>query len=217
MFIGHYAVAFGAKRLSPQTSLGTLLAAAALIDLLWPLLLLFGLERVRIAPGDTAFTPLAFEHYPISHSLLACAGWGVLFGGMYWAVKRYTRGAIVVALLVLSHWVLDALTHRPDLPLTPFGDMRVGLGLWNSVAGTLILELALCASAIAVYVRMTEPQDRIGRWGLVGFAALALLIYMSNALGRAPPSVDAIAWSGHAQWLFVAWGAWLDRHREVKL
>src|SRR3974377_2065334 len=128
MFIGRYAVAIGAKKIAPKTSLGTLLAAAAFIDLLWPVFLLLGWERVRIAPGITAFTPLDFESYPISHSLLTCLGWALLFGGAYWAIKRYPRGALVVATLVVSHWILDAIAHRPDMPLTPFDAKRVGLG-----------------------------------------------------------------------------------------
>jgi hypothetical protein len=147
--------------------------------------------------------------------LLTCVGWGAAFGAAYWAFKRYTRGAVAVAALVLSHWVLDAITHRPDLPLTPFGDARVGLGLWNSIVGTMAVELLLFAGMLWWYMRTTGAKDAVGRRALVGFAGFALLIYISNAFGPAPPSVDAIAWSGHAQWLFVVWGAWLDRHREV--
>jgi len=213
VFIGHYAVAMGAKRLAPKTSLGTLVAAAVFIDLLWPLLLLLGLERVRIAPGITAFTPLDFESYPISHSLLTCIGWAGAFGLVYWAAKRYPRGALITGALVLSHWGLDFVAHRPDLPLTPYGAARFGLGLWNSVAGTLIVEGTLFAAMLWIYSQATRARDAIGRWALIGFVAFLLLIYMSAAFGPLPPSVDAIAWSGHAQWLFVALAAWLDRHR----
>ena len=115
MFLGHFAVGFGAKRLAPRASLGTLLLAAQFIDLLWPTLVLLGVERVRIAPGITAVVPLDFEHYPISHSLLAVVGWALLFGAVYFLIRRDRRTSLVLGLAVLSHWLLDWITHRPDL------------------------------------------------------------------------------------------------------
>ncbi len=152
MFIGHFALAFAAKRAAPRASLGTLFAAAQFVDLLWPTLLLTGMERVRIAPGITVVTPLDFEHYPFSHSLLAVAGWALAFGLVYallrggWKVAG--RAALVLAALVLSHWLLDALVHRPDLPLWPGGGMRVGAGVWNSLPLTLAVELVLFGAGI---------------------------------------------------------------------
>ena len=215
MFIGHYAVAIGAKRLAPKISVGTLSAAAVFIDLLWPTFLLLGWERVSIAPGITAFTPLDFESYPYSHSLVACAGWAVLFGGAYWFRMRYVRGAFIIAMLVSSHWFLDALSHRADMPLTPFGSERVGLGLWNSIPATLIVETAMFVAALWLYSTFTRAKDAIGRWAFVGFVVLLTLLYIGSAFGSSPPSVAAIAWSGEGQWLFVALAAWFDRHREV--
>src|SRR5919106_2776987 len=96
MFIGHFAVAFAAKRIAPRTSLATLVAAAAFVDILWPIFLLLGIERVRIEPGNTAFTPLAFESYPWSHSLLMGMVWGVAFGLVYRARTKYSQGASIV-------------------------------------------------------------------------------------------------------------------------
>ncbi len=78
MFVGHFAVALGAKRAAPRIPLGLLVAAAIALDLIWPLLLLAGVETVRIDPGNTAFTPLAFDHYPWSHSLVMALVWGGL-------------------------------------------------------------------------------------------------------------------------------------------
>src|SRR5512139_3691369 len=138
MFLGHFAVGFAAKRLAPRASLGTLFLAAQFIDLLWPLLVLLGIERVRIAPGITTVTPLDFEHYPWSHSLFAVSVWGVLFATVYLFIRRDRRASLVLGLAVLSHWLLDFLVHRPDLPLLPGGE-RFGLGLWNSLAGTLVV------------------------------------------------------------------------------
>ena len=214
MFIGHYAVALGAKKIAPRVSLGTLVAAATFLDLLWPMLLIAGLEKVSVVPGITAFTQLDFESYPYSHSLLAVVLWGLLFGAGYYAVAgRHTKSAVVIGVLVVSHWILDACSHRPDLPLDPWSDLRVGLGLWNDVPATLGVELALGAAGLWMYLRATRPHDRIGRWGLAGFVALMLVIYAGAGVGPPPPDITTLAASGLALWLFVALAAWFDAHR----
>ena len=215
MFLGHFGAGFAAKRWAPRVSLGVLFIAAQFIDLLWPSLLLLGVERVSIAPGITAVTPLDFEHYPVSHSLLAVVGWSRLVGGAGYALRRSLPEAFVLALLVLSHWFLDVLVHRPDLPLAPFGDARVGLGLWNWVAATLLVEGTIFLGGVWLYARATRARDAAGRWGLWGLVALLLVIQAANLLGSAPPSVAAIAWVGQAQWLLVLWAFWLDQHREA--
>jgi membrane-bound metal-dependent hydrolase YbcI (DUF457 family) len=207
-------VGMAAKRVAPRTSLGTLFLSAQFADLLWPTLLLAGVERVRIAPGATRVTPLDFVSYPVTHSLLMDLVWGSLFAAVYWAVRRYPVGAVTVGLAGLSHWFLDLLVHRPDLPLYP-GGPRVGLGLWNSLPGTVVVEGSIFVAGIALYLRTTKPRDRIGRyafWALVVFLAL---IYIANLFGPPPPSVKAIAWAGEAMWLLVAWGYWVDRHRQT--
>lgn len=212
MFIGHAAVALAAKPLAPRVSLGLLLTAAYWVDIVWPVLLLAGLERVEIRPGDTAFTPLAFVHYPWTHSLAAAIGWGVLFGLAFW--RSGARAATVLGALVSSHWVLDAVVHRPDLPLWPGGAAMVGAGLWNSVPGTLLLEGALFAAGVVIYARHAPARDRIGAvafWGLIGLLVLA---YVANVVGPPPPSVAAIAYAGLAgAVLFGVWAWWADRHR----
>jgi hypothetical protein len=216
MFIGHFGVAFAAKRYAPRASLGSLFVAAQFVDLLWPTLLLLGVERVAIAPGITLVTPLDFQHYPVSHSLLAVVGWAVLVGGGFFALRGARREALVLALLVISHWFLDVLVHRPDLPLTPLGQVRVGLGLWNSMAATLLLELSLLFAGGWLYASDTRERDAAGRWGYWGLIAFLLLIQAANLFGEPPPSVMAIAWVGQAQWLLVLWAFWLDRHRELR-
>ncbi len=172
MFIGHFGVALAAKRAAPRTSLGALFLAAQFVDLLWPLLLLLGLERVAIRPEITRVTPLDFESYPISHSLVMAAVWGAVLGLLYWTVTRYVRGAVVIAAAVASHWVLDLIVHRPDLPLA-FGDSaKVGLGLWSSPAATVAIEGTIFVAGIALYASATRARDRIGSvglWGLAGF------------------------------------------------
>jgi hypothetical protein len=136
MFIGHFGVGFGAKSAAPETSLGTLFLASQFIDLLWPTLLLLGVEKVRIVTGITRVTPLDFEHFPVSHSLLAVIGWAVLMTVIYQLVNRYSRGAIVLGFLVICHWFLDLIVHRPDLSLAPGSNIRVGFDLWESLPAT---------------------------------------------------------------------------------
>lgn len=213
MFIGHFALGFAARKAAPRLSLGTAFLGAQFLDLLWPTLLLAGLESVRIAPGASGVTPLAFEHYPLSHSLLAALAWSVVVGGLYLAARGKQRAALVVGLLVLSHWLLDALVHVPDLPVAPGLDTVVGLGLWNSLPATLAVEVPLFAAGVALYASDTRPQDGVGRWGLVGLVALLLVIYAGNLFGPPPPDATAIAWVGQAQWLLVAFGYWVDAHR----
>ena len=214
MFIGHFGLAFGAKKAAPAASLGTLFAASQFADLLWPTLVLLGYERVDVRPGVTAMTPLDFVSYPYSHSLLALCGWGLAFGVIYWAMRR-TRisAAVTVALLIVSHWVLDYITHRPDLPLTPTGAGRFGLGLWNSVPATVATELILFGGGLLMYLHETTPRDRIGSVGLWALAVFLLVVYAASAFGPPPPGAAAVAWSAQAMWLLVAWGYWIDNHR----
>ena len=213
MFIGHFAVAFGAKRAAPAVSLGTLFMAAQLADLLWPNFVLFGLERFHVEPGATAVTPLAFDSYPWSHSLAAIALWALLFAGLHALVKRKGRTVFVTLVLVVaSHWVLDALSHRPDVPVLPSGPL-VGLGLWHSLPATVAVEGLLFAAGVAIYARCTRARDRAGTLGFRALVAFLLVVYAANLLGPPPPSVDAVAWSAQAMWLLVAWAWWVDRHR----
>jgi len=217
MFVGHFAVAFGAKRAVPAVSLGTLFIAGQLADLIWPVLVIAGVERVAVQPGLTVVTPLDFTYYPFSHSLVAGAAWGLLFGAAYVGLRRASAwSGAVLAGVVLSHWVLDVLSHRPDMPLTlGAGSARVGLGLWNSLAGTIVVELLLFAAGLWLYTRATRPVDRTGRLAFWGLVAFLVVIYMANLFGPPPPSGMTAAWSALAIWLLVAWGYWVDRHRAV--
>jgi len=217
MFIGHFAVALGAKKVAPEVSLGTLIMAAQLADLLWPTLVLLGVEKVEIRPGTTAFTPLDFVYFPWSHSLDSLIGWALAMGVAYKLVtRRQTSAAITVAALVVSHWVLDVITHRPDMPLTMEGAERLGLGLWNSIPGTIVVEVLMFALGVYLYWKTTQALDRTGTiafWSLVAFLSA---IYVANIVGPPPPSVAALAWVGESIWLLVAWGYWIDRHRTVR-
>lgn len=213
MFLGHYAAALAAKKVTPYTSLGTLLLAGELADLVWPSLLLRGTEVVRIVPENPPLLRLEFVRYPWSHSLLMLAAWAGLLAVLYLFFRRYPRGALVVAALVVSHWVLDFISHRPDMPLVPWGGPHVGLGLWYSQAATLAVEGTSLAIGTWLYAQHTEPVDRIGRYAFAGFIIVIAAVYLASLVGPPPPDTNVLAWSAQGLWLFVIWAYWLDRHR----
>ena len=215
MFVGHLAVALGAKRVAPDVPLGATVAAAFGLDLVWPVLLLLGVETVRVSPGDTAFTNLAFDAYPWSHSLLTVVVWSVLIGLTGRHLLASGRAGIVLGGLVLSHWVLDFVTHRPDLPLWPGGSL-VGLGLWNSIPGTILLEAGLLAWGLSAYHRATTARDRTGTAALVALVALTGLIWVTQPWAPLPGSATAVAAGALILWLLPQWALWIERHRSVK-
>ncbi len=212
MFVGHYAVALAAKPSARRAPLWVLFLAAQWPDLLWPALLLAGVEQVRIDPGNTAVAPLDFARYPISHSLLMDLVWGALLAGIVHWRYRDLKSSLFVGAAVLSHWVLDWIAHRPDMPLWP-GGPRVGLELWRSVPATALVELSLLTAGIVLYLRGTRAGDRTGRWVLWSLIAFLLAIYVSNLIGPPPPSEAALAWVSLSLWLLLPWAAWIDRHR----
>lgn len=214
MFIGHFAVALGAKKAAPKTSLGTLFIAAQLVDLLWPLFLLLGLEHVRIDPGNTAVTALDFYDYPLTHSLLGAVGWSIAFALFFYLLRKDRHQSLIVSGVVLSHWILDAVTHRPDLPLFPGSSTYLGLGLWNSVAATMIVELSLFAAGVILYVRSTVATDRTGTFAFWALVAFLIAVWAINIFGPPPPDKTSLAIAANATWLIVLWGYWIDRHRK---
>jgi membrane-bound metal-dependent hydrolase YbcI (DUF457 family) len=210
MFIGHFALALGAKKVAPKLSLGTTFIAVQLLDLLWPPFLLIGIEKVKIEPGNTTFTPLNFIHYPFSHSLVNAVVWAMLFATVFYFIRKDMRNAIVVGALVLSHWFLDLLTHRPDLPVFPWSDWKVGLGLWNNVVLTLATEVGLFAAGIYFFITNSglDKKHKIIFWSLIVFL---LVVYVMNVFGPPPPSEEAISYAGFSLWLLVAWAYWADK------
>jgi hypothetical protein len=216
MFIGHFGLAFAAKKTSHKLSLGTTFLAAQFIDLLWPFFLLLGIERVSIESGNTAFTPLNFVSYPYSHSLVAVMIWALLFGAAYYIIKKDARSAVVLSLLVISHWLLDLVVHRPDLPLTLVGETKVGLGLWNNRTATMLLELSIFFIGVALYTAATKAKNKTGKYALLSLVLFFVLIYFMNAFGDPPPGAKPIAYVGLAQWLFILWGYWVDKNRVLR-
>ena len=187
MFIGHTAVAFASKRAAPRASLGVLMAAVMFVDLIWPIFLLLGVEHVKIARGITRFSPLDFSDYPWSHSLVMAIGWSILFAIVYWAVSRYGRGAIVAGACVFSHWLLDLIVHRADLPILPGnagGLPLLGFGLWRVPGVAAELEFAIVAAGAWLYWRAASEVARgrapAGFWRQPG--ALAASIFVAGVV-----------------------------------
>ena len=215
MFIGHFAVAFAVKKLEPRVSLATTILAAELADTIWPFLLLAGVETATIAPGATAVTPMRFDSYPWSHSLLMLSVYGVLFGALYFVRRHSARAAVLLGLLVVSHWFLDYVSHATDMPLSPWSSAKYGLGLWNSVPATVIVEGALFAAGVALMLGATRGRDKIGRWGFGAFVTILLLIYVANFFSPPPPSIQIVGWTSVVlPVVLLPFVAWFDRHRE---
>ena len=217
MFIGHFGVGFGAKRLVPKVSLGTLFLAAQFADLLWPVLLLAGIERVEIRPGATPVNAFVFSWYPYSHSLAALVLWGFLFAAAHRAVRRVpARVSLLLAALVVSHWVLDYASHLRDMPIGLSGPF-VGLGLWRSRSATAVVETVLYLAGVAIYARSTEARDRTGTVALWALVVFLLIFYFGSLFAPPPPNVRVVALSALAMWMLVAWGYWLDSHRRARV
>lgn len=208
MFIGHFSLAFASKKKDHLPSLAMLFIAVQLLDLLWPIFVLIGIETFQIDVGNTALTPLDFTSYPWSHSLFMSVVWGILLGLVYLAITKNRKGAILLGILVVSHWILDFLTHRPDLALSPFSDLKVGLGLWNMPVVEIILETGMFLGGIYLYFKSVNPKRKIAFWSL---SIVLLAIHFLNMFGPPPPSINAVAWSANLVWLFVLWAWWIER------
>jgi len=218
MFIGHFAVGFAAKKFAPRTSLAWLIAAPLLSDILWPFFLLLGWEHVRIVAGFTRYNPFDLYDFPWSHSLLLCVFWATLFAAVYYAFARYTASAIAIWAGVLSHWVLDWITHIPDMPLAPGGGPRFGLGLWNHVAATLAVEIVMLLGGVLLYISATRARDRIGNYAFFAYVFFLLLLFIGDRFSTELPTVGEIIWSGLiAEVILLAWPAWFDRHRVARV
>jgi membrane-bound metal-dependent hydrolase YbcI (DUF457 family) len=218
MFLGHYGLAFGAKKVAPQVSLLTLFVAVEFVDILWPFMLLLDIEKVKIQPGFTEVTPFEFVHYPYTHSLVMGVVWGVLFGLGYWLFRKDIRGAIVVALAVLSHWFLDLVVHIPDLPLTPFGTEKVGLGMWNSLPLTVLTETIIFIAGVFIYIKNTRAINAKGKWGLWALTIFFVVAEVFNMFGP-PPENDIPALVGSfvvLQAIVLGLAHLTDRNRVVK-
>jgi hypothetical protein len=211
MFVGHYGVSFAAKRFAPTIPLWALFVAVQLLDVFWAPFVLLGIEKVRIVPGITASNPLDLYYMPYTHSLVAALLWsaGALLVSRLATWGRMGKAAFAVALAVFSHWVLDFLVHRPDLPLYD-NTAKVGLGLWNVPAVAFALEAGLLFGGMWLYFGTgLVPRVRMAVFGLVMLAVQAYVFF-----GPPPASDKAAAWTALAAYaVFAAAVARLERPR----
>lgn len=215
MFVGHYAVGLAAKRFAPQTSLGTLVFAAMFADLLAWAFVVTGIEHFAIRPGITTANALDLYDYPISHGLATDFAWATLLAAAYYLINRYWRGSVLVFVAVLSHWVLDFIVHRPDMPLAPGIHKYYGLGLYNSRVGMIAVEGTLWVIGIVLYVGATRSKKRAGVYVFWLGAALLTWIWAVSLKGSPPPGT--IIQAGISSLVFmaitVAWAYAVDRWR----
>jgi hypothetical protein len=217
VFLGHYGVAFALKRAEPKLSLGTLFVAVQLADLLWGIFILLGWEHARIVPGYTAVTPLEFLDYPISHSLVAALAWGVVGAALYYSwptrdTTRHWQAAAIVGVAVFSHYPLDVLVHLRDLPLAGNDSPKLGLGLWNHPAATMILELVVFGIGLALYVALRSHRHPVRIARLAVLVLVLVGTYLASTYGPPPPNMTTVAASGILFFLAIAAvAAWADR------
>jgi hypothetical protein len=219
MFIGHYGVSFAAKSVQPTIPLWLLFLAVQIVDVFWAIFVLLGIEKVRIVPGITATNPLDLYYMPYTHGM----GTSVLWAMIVIVVSRMIPGirhwgtATVVGIAVLSHWLLDLVVHRPDLPL--YADAhKVGMGLWDYPVIAFALEVLLLLGGMFLYARKTRPVSRRGFYGMIGFALLMMGVQVMVFFGSPPGSDKEVAVSALVSYfLFAALAYWLERKRIVNI
>lgn len=215
MFVGHLALALAGRRASRGTSLVWFVVAANFVDLIWPIFLLAGIEHVRVDPGNTAFTPLAFESYPWTHSLLMGVVWGAALGALARWRGVSSGAAWLIGALVVSHWVLDFITHRPDLPIWPWPGGHYGLGLWNSVVGTFAVEGLIWIVTIAAFLGVRRPRGVHGQIAFWSFVLVSTLLWASGPFSPPPPDARSLATFALMGWIVVPWAWWIERTSSV--
>jgi len=219
MLVGHHAVGFAAKRVAPSVSLGTLQLAAVFLDLIVFVDQLAGIEHARVTPGITAFSALDGYDVAISHSLLTAVLWSAAFAMVYFWRLRDVGASVVLFGVVFSHWVLDWVSHRPEIPLAPGVHRYVGLGLWNSITATLVVEGGLWVLGIVIYLRMTTTKSAFGRYGLLAFISVLTLAWVATPFMSMPPgdfSVAALLALLGIYAILLSLAYWLEHHRTIR-
>lgn len=216
MFVGHYAASLALKNFEKRASLGILFLAVQFVDILFFPFVLLGIERINIVENFTQSTHFELEYLPYTHSLLAFVVWsGAAYALFRWVVVKNHSVAIVVALAVFSHWLLDLLVHTPDLPLASDATTKLGLGLWNNAIATYTLEAGLLILGLWLYLRSTKAVTSVGKYGMGVFVGFLLLVNVANIFG--PPMVDSelglAVFALTSYLLFAAVAFWLDRKR----
>lgn len=216
MFVGHYAASLALKKFEKRASLGVLFLAVQFVDILFFPFVLLGIERMNIVENYTQSTHFELEYMPYTHSLLAFIMWSVVAYVVFrWVVVKNHSVAVVVALAVFSHWVLDVLVHTPDLPLWSDATTKLGFGLWNNAVATYVFEAGILLLALWLYLRSTKAVTAVGKYGMGVFVGFMLLVNAFNIFG--PPMVSTklglAIFALSSYFLFAAVAFWLDRKR----
>lgn len=213
MGVGHLAVGFASKRLAPRTNLAWLMMAPIFVDLLWGVFVFTGIEKAKITPGITKAIPIDLEWIPISHSLVMVIAWALLVAGAYFVSQKDRTAALVLFFGVISHWVLDWIAHRPDMPIG-FSGPKVGLGLWNYPLAAFSVEAAMLAAGAFLYVSSTRPRSQRGKISLAILLAV-LFAFNAGAYFAPPPGDIRFMAAGNLSLFILLWVCWrIDRARE---
>ncbi len=216
MYVGHYAVSLALKKFEKRASLGVLFLAVQFVDILFFPLVVLGFERMNLVENFTQSTHFELVYMPYSHSLVAALLWSALAYALFrWLIVQNNSVALVVALAVFSHWLLDLIVHTPDLPLLGDTSLKLGFGLWNNAIATYVLEAILLVSALWLYLKSTTALSWGGKYGMGIFVVFLLLINILNIFGPFGNEGQlALAVSAVASYLlFAAIAFWLDRKR----
>jgi hypothetical protein len=212
MFAGHYGVAFGAKPAARQVPLWVWFIAVQWLDVIWSLLVLAGIEKVRIVPGFTEANTLDLYYMPYTHGLPGAIALSLFLGGIVAIFTKENRGAItlLVAAASFSHWVLDLVVHVPDLPLYD-DSAKVGFGLWRNVAVSFPLELIVLGLGAWLYARAATFKNANGRYAFWGFVAVLGVLQIVANFGSAPSSPESMAITALGLYLGLALlAAWVE-------
>jgi hypothetical protein len=218
MVLGHYGVAFAAKKITPRVPLPLLFIAAQLADILWPVFLITHIEKYAIVPGTSVVSPYDFIYYPWSHSLAMDIFWGLLLGILYYRITKYRPGAWMVGLVVVSHWVLDLIVHIPDLPLTPFSNIKLGFGGWNSFVFTIAIESIIFYGGVFIYWKATKAISAAGHWSLILLVLLLSALFFStfsSSSGDGTPLMTIFIIFMVLQIVLILLSWWVDRTRKT--
>jgi len=194
MFVGHYSTAFAVRTGRNQIPLWVLFVAVQLLDLLWAPFVFLRLEKVRIVLGITATSPLDLYYMPYTHSLIGALVWSALAGFVYKLVrgaKASSSAALIVALAVFSHWILDLIVHRPDLAI--YDDtLKVGFGLLNYKGAEFAMEIALLVIGIALYLKRNVIKSAGRKIAIAVFGVVLILVQTQTTFGGRPLSSNRI-------------------------
>jgi hypothetical protein len=199
MYFGHYGIGLALKKYVKGLSLGWLFLSVQFVDLLAMSLLLIGVERVNIIPGLTATSSMEYVYFPFSHSLVAFLVWASVFYIIFRLVEikpglKKSRVALMLALGVLSHFVLDVIVHTPDLPILGNDSFMMGLGLWNyHPIINYVVEGAILLVGLYLYLRATKGSTFLGKYGVISLVGVMFILNLVLMFGESPPDPSVSA------------------------